>query len=257
MTRLSHLKLKIHRQRTGSNKWVCLFPPKEKRVQEKHYHWNATIGCAFVHLYKWFVLSNKAVILTDLQECFLALMNSANEVFLLWCCTVEQMLAVASFVPDAFRELQKWSETQVWQTHSCASTSAAAGWTQRARGCTAEQTPTNMLLWCHLAQGRKQCSLSPLIDLLYLKPQLQRTLVSKANHVWTRMLSRSDTFSSERWRMCVEFDTGRLLSDSFQKKIVLLQVCDAWIQTWLGIQMNYMCKSLKPQCSCIRNGNHH
>lgn len=54
---------------------------------------------------------------------------------------------------------------------------------QRARGCTAEQTPTNMLLWCHLAQGRKQCSLSPLIDLLYLKPQLQRTLVSKANHV--------------------------------------------------------------------------
>lgn len=183
MTRLSHLKLKIHRQRTGSNKWVCLFPPKEKRVQEKHYHWNATIGCAFVHLYKWFVLSNKAVILTDLQECFLALMNSANEVFLLWCCTVEQMLAVASFVPDAFRELQKWSETQVWQTHSCASTSAAAGWTQRARGCTAEQTPTNMLLWCHLAQGRKQCSLSPLIELLYLKPQLQRTLVSKANHV--------------------------------------------------------------------------
>lgn len=123
MTRLSHLKLKIHRQRTGSNKWVCVFPPKEKRVQEKHYHWNATIGCAFVHLYKWFVLSNKAVILTDLQECFLALMNSANEVFLLWCCTVEQMLAVASFVPDAFRELQKWSETQVWQTHSCASTS--------------------------------------------------------------------------------------------------------------------------------------
>lgn len=110
-------------------------------------------------------------------------MNSANEVFLLWCCIVEQMLAVASFVPDAFRELQKWSETQVWQTHSCASTSAATGWTQRARGCTTEQTPTNMLLWCHLAQGRKQCSLSPLIGLLYLKPQLQRTLVSKTNHV--------------------------------------------------------------------------
>lgn len=154
-------------------------------------------------MYKWFVLSNKAGILTDLQECFLALMNSANEVFLLWCCIVEQMLAVASFVPDAFRELQKWSETQVWQTHSCASTSAATGWTQRARGCTTEQTPTNMLLWCHLAQGRKQCSLSPLIGLLYLKPQLQRTLVSKTNHVFL-MLSHSDTFSSEKWRMCVQ-----------------------------------------------------
>lgn len=155
------------------------------------------------------------------------------------------MLAGASFVPDAFRELQKWSETQVWQTHSCASTSAAAGRTQR-REAALQNRHQQTCCFGHLAQGREQCSLSPLIDLF--KPSCNEPWCLKQT-----MLSHSDTFSSENEECVAEFDTRRLFS------FASLWCIDTNMMHRYkhGIQMSYMCKSLKPQSSCIRNGDHH